>query len=155
MDTINGLPAHPLLVHFAIVGVLATGVVALAVALWPRARTRLGVFPSILALVTLIVLPITTSAGESLEHTLPPTDAMEKHTELGDELILFVGPLFGLVALLWLLRLPAVTDRLPLSPKALTVLDVVVRVATAALAIAALVMVVLVGDSGARAVWGG
>ena len=155
MDTINGLPAHPLLVHFAIVGVLATGAVALVVALWPHARARLGVFPSILALVTLIVLPITTSAGESLEHKLPSTEAIEKHTALGDELILFVGPLFGLVALLWLLRLPAVTGRLPLPPKALAALDVVVRVLTAALAIAAIVMVILVGDSGARAVWGG
>lgn len=155
MDTINGLPAHPLLVHFAIVGVLATAVVAVVVALWPRARTYLGFFPALLALVTLIFLPITTTAGEALEEKLPHTDALEKHTSLGDELILTVGPLFAVVALLWLLQLPAVTDRIPLSPKALTILDVVVRVATVAVGIAAFVMVILVGDSGARAVWGG
>ncbi|MBM7368207.1 DUF2231 domain-containing protein [Gordonia hydrophobica] len=155
METLNGLPAHPLFVHFAIVGVLAAGLVAIAVAVWPRARTALGVFPAILTLVTLIVVPLTTSAGEALEKRFPPSDTLQKHTTLGDELILYVGPLFGLVALLWLLRLPAVTQRLPLSEKALTIIDVVVRVATAAVAVAAIVMVIRIGDSGARAVWGG
>lgn len=111
MDTINGLPAHPLLVHFAIVGVLATAVVAATIALWPRARQRLGVFPTVLALVCLILVPITTSAGESLEAMFPQTEAIERHAELGDELILLVGPLFGLLALLWLVRLPAVAGR--------------------------------------------
>ncbi|MGB3304291.1 DUF2231 domain-containing protein [Gordonia sp. (in: high G+C Gram-positive bacteria)] len=154
MDTINGLPAHPLLVHFVVVAVPVAALVAIAIAAWPRARQALGAFPSLLALVTLIAVPITTSAGESLEKTLPETPQLQRHAELGDELILAVGPLFGLVALLYLLQLPAVTARLPLSESALKWLDVTVRVATVAAAIAALIMVVLAGDSGAKSVWG-
>ncbi|NLG45062.1 DUF2231 domain-containing protein [Gordonia sp. (in: high G+C Gram-positive bacteria)] len=155
MDTINGLPAHPLLVHFVVVAVPVTALVAIAVAVWPRARTALAVFPSILALVTLIAVPITTSAGEALKEKVGHSEAVEKHAALGDELILAVGPLFGLVALLWLLQLPAVTERLPLSTKTIATIDVVVRAATVAAAVAAIIMVILVGDSGARAVWGG
>lgn len=155
MDTINGLPAHPLLVHFVVVAVPVTALVAIAIAVWPRARIALGVFPSILALVTLIAVPITTSAGEALEKKVGSTPQLEQHTQLGDELILAVGPLFGLIALLQLLRYPFVTERIPLSDKTIGVVDAVVRVAVVAAAIASLVMVVLVGDSGARAVWGG
>lgn len=155
MDTINGLPAHPLLVHFVVVAVPVTALVAIAVAVWPRARTALAVFPSILALVTLIAVPITTSAGEALKEKVGHSEAVEKHAALGDELILAVGPLFGLVALLWLLQLPAVTERLPLSTTTIATIDVVVRAATVAAAVATIVMVILVGDSGARAVWGG
>ncbi|EGD54086.1 DUF2231 domain-containing protein [Gordonia neofelifaecis] len=155
MDTINGLPAHPLLVHFVVVAVPVTALVAIAIAVWPKARTALGVFPAILALVTLIAVPITTTAGESLEKKVGSTPQLEHHTELGDELILTVGPLFGLMALLYLLQLPVVTDRLPLSEKVIGWIDIAARVATVAAAIAAIVMVFLVGESGARAVWGG
>lgn len=155
MDTINGLPAHPLLVHFVVVAVPVTALVAIAIAVWPRARTALGIFPAILALLTLVAVPITTSAGEALEEKVGHTAAVEKHAALGDELILAVGPLFGLVALLWILGLPAVTARLPLSARAIVAVDVVARIATIAAAVAAIVMVILVGDSGARAVWGG
>lgn len=155
MDTINGIPAHPLLVHFVVIAVPVTALVAIAIAVWPRARKALNAFPPILALITLIAVPITTSAGESLEKSLPETAQLQHHAELGDELILAVGPLFGIMALLYLLQLPIVTSRLPLSASALKWLDVGVRVVTVAAAIAALIMVILVGDSGAKSVWGG
>lgn len=155
MNTINGLPAHPLLVHLVVVAVPVTAVVAIVIALWPRARTALNAFPAVLGLLTLIAVPITTSAGESLEKSQPPTQDLTRHAQLGDQLILAVGPLFGLLALLYFLQLPAVTGRLPLSDAVIARIDVAARALTVVAAIASIVMVVLVGDSGARSVWGG
>lgn len=157
VDTIAGLPAHPLLVHAAVVLVPFAAVVAIVAVLWPRARRWLGLTPPIAALVALIVVPITTSAGEALEKTVPATPTLSEHTHDGDQLILWVGPLFGLVALWWLLTSAAVAayrDRW-LGVRAQRWLQIAVAVATVAVAVGTIVMVVRIGDLGARAVWGG
>ena len=41
MSLINGLPAHPLLVHFIVVLALLTAALAVLCAVWPAARQRL------------------------------------------------------------------------------------------------------------------
>ncbi|WP_341268242.1 hypothetical protein [Gordonia malaquae] len=153
MDTFNGLPAHPLFVHAVVVGVPATALAALVIAIWPRARAKLGVVPTVLAFATLIAVPITTSAGEALEGKVGPSAALADHARLGDQLILAVGPLFGLIALLWLLPLPSVHSRIPLSNKTIGIIDRAARIATAVVAIAAAILILRVGDSGAKSAW--
>ncbi|MDL9937653.1 hypothetical protein QSJ18_12930 [Gordonia sp. ABSL1-1] len=158
MSTINGIPAHPLFVHFVVIAVPVTALLAIVVVCWPAARRYLGIFPAILALLTLIAVPITTSAGEWLEDQIaaqgPVPQAVADHAEKGDTLILAVGPLFGLIALWWLLFYDKVIDRVPLSPAVVRVVRIVVGVLTVVVAIAAIVAVIRVGDSGAHAVWG-
>ena len=44
MDTIAGLPAHPLFVHLAVVAIPLTAVLAILASIWPAARRRLGWF---------------------------------------------------------------------------------------------------------------
>ncbi|MFW0786234.1 DUF2231 domain-containing protein [Gordonia sp. CPCC 206044] len=154
MDTINGIPAHPLLVHFVVVAVPIAAILAVVVVLWPRARTYLGVAPALIALVTLIALPITTSAGESLAAKFPASEEIATHADRGESVIYAVGPLFGLLVVWWLLFSPLVLDRVSLSAGVLMGARVVVGVATVAAAAASLVLVILTGDSGAQAVWG-
>ncbi|MFZ2509636.1 MAG: DUF2231 domain-containing protein [Gordonia sp. (in: high G+C Gram-positive bacteria)] len=154
MDTIVGLPLHPLIVHLVVVIVPVTALVGVAVSVWPRARTYLGWFPPLLALVALIAVPIASSAGEALEEKVPGTSAIERHAELGDIVILGVGPLFGLMALQWLLDQSVVYRRIPLSDDALVWVRRGTGAAVIVAAIASIWLVVLAGDTGARAVWG-
>ena len=90
MTTVNGLPAHVLLVHVVVVLVPLTSVVLLLVALWPAARPRLAVAGAVLGVITLVSVPVTTDAGEWLEHRLPSTPLLRAHTELGDYLLPWV-----------------------------------------------------------------
>lgn len=153
MDTIAGLPLHPLVVHFVVIAVPVTALVGIVVSLWPRARTYLGWFPPLLALVALIAVPIASSAGEALKATMRSTAAVERHAELGDIVILGVGPLFGLMALQWLLH-PFVYGRIPLSDDVLVWVRRGTGAAVIVAALASIWLVVLAGDTGARAVWG-
>lgn len=151
METFAGLPLHPLAVHFVVVVVPVAALVGIAVTLWPRARTYLGWFPPLLALIALISVPIASTAGEALEHSLAPSSAIEHHASYGDAVILAVGPLFGALAMQWLLGLPRVAA-MGDDPR-LRGLRWFAALAVIAAAIASIVMVVLAGDSGARAVW--
>ena len=157
MTTIAGLPAHPLFVHLAVVAIAVAALLAILAAIWPAARTRLGFLTPLVAVVALIVTPLTTSSGEALEEQVPRTAALHHHTELGDQMIYWVAPLFVLVVLFWALRIDAVTERL----RFLSTADaqrwsaVILGAGCVVIGIGTLVMVTLVGDSGARAVWGG
>src|SRR3954453_15749986 len=87
MTTIGGLPAHILLVH-AVVGLVpVTALLVVLVAVWPAARRRLTWAAAALAVVTLIVVPVTTEAGEWLEHRVERTALLRGHTELGDRML--------------------------------------------------------------------
>ncbi|NMO02972.1 hypothetical protein HH308_17305 [Gordonia sp. TBRC 11910] len=159
MDTINGLPAHPLLVHVVVVMIPLAALAAIVSAVWPRARVWLGPTPAILSLIALIFLPLVTSAGESLEHSLGvvPTGPLADHVEWGDKVILLVGPLFGLTALWWLLtsdRVSALRGRY-LGDGAAKWVRSAVAVLTVIVALGSLAITIRVGDLGAQSVWGG
>ena len=61
MSTVNGLPAHILLNHFIVVLGPLTAVLAIICALWPAARQRLIWLVLLLALITLVLTPVTAS----------------------------------------------------------------------------------------------
>lgn len=86
MSTINGLPAHALLVHFIVVLAPLTAIVS---AVWVSARQRLVWLVFALAVVTSILTPLTTQAGEWLENRSGRTPLLRAHTELGDTMIYF------------------------------------------------------------------
>lgn len=157
--TIAGLPLHPLVVHAAVVFIPLAAVLGIVFAVAPRWRwlTR---WPTAALSVAVVGLGfLATSSGESLEESSAASveRAVEEHAERGDALAwLLVG--FAVLAVLgayalsgttalasgkgaWQSRIPALEKVMP----ALLVLG----------ALAVLVMVVLVGDSGARAVWTG
>ena len=86
MTTLDGLPAHILLVHLVVVLIPATALTVLLVAVWPAAR-RAAVPVAVLAILTAILVPVTTEAGEWLEHRVASTPLIRAHTELGDYLL--------------------------------------------------------------------
>jgi len=100
LSTFQGLPAHILLVHFIVVLAPLTAILAILCALWPRARRHLTWLVLILAAVNTVLTPLTTDAGEWLEHRTRPTELLHIHTELGDTMLYFsIGLLVAAVLL--------------------------------------------------------
>lgn len=149
MSTINGLPAHVLLVHIIVVLVPLTAVLAIVSALWPAARRRLIWLLVVLSAFNVVMTPITTDAGEWLEHRIGRSPALHAHTKLGDTMIYFVLALLVAVLLLLLAHLRETRNR----PVGRALVGVVAVIAIAA-GVAATVQVYRIGDSGAKATWG-
>ncbi|MET9486830.1 DUF2231 domain-containing protein [Nocardia sp. NPDC006630] len=150
MSTISGLPAHVLLVHAIVVLVPLTAVLLVVCAIWPAARRR-WIWPAAgLAVLVVALTPLTTDAGEWLQQRLGSTPAIERHVNLGEEMLYFVAPLLIPAALLaWMQVLEGRGNSLG---RAVKVLVAVIALAAGA---AAVLQTYRVGDSGAHAVWGG
>lgn len=162
----NGLPAHVLFVHFVVVLVPLTALLAIACAVRPSWARRLGLALPVLGLVTLGMVPVTTHAGEWLEKRVGDTPLLQKHTELGDGLLPWATGLFLVTALVWWLgrRTPADPAAAPASGTSgggsltwasSTWFRVIAAVVTAVIAVGAVVDVYRIGDSGAKAAWTG
>ncbi|MUM16882.1 hypothetical protein FZI91_20805 [Mycobacterium sp. CBMA271] len=148
MNTIGGLPAHVLLVHFVVVLAPLTAVLEILCGLSVAVRSRLVWLVAALSAVTLTLTPITTSAGEWLfdreEH---PSEALLTHTERGDWMLVFSGALvLGAIVL-------AIAHRLDVSPERLGP-HLAVAALVLVLGVVSIVGVIRIGDSGAKAVWG-
>src|SRR5690554_6908234 len=88
MDWVIGdLPLHPLLVHVTVVLIPLAALTVVLAALWPAARRRLGLLPPILALLALIAVPVTTSAGKWLAERVAATPLVERHEALGESML--------------------------------------------------------------------
>lgn len=179
MTTVNGLPAHILLVH-AIVVLLPLSALLLAVSsVWPTARGKLAGFNAVLGVFVVILVPITTNAGEWLERRVPSTPLLRDHTELGDTALWAAIPVAVLALVVWWRQrentglaktgevevakgadaagatvATAVGRKTYLAPASTKVTTVIAVVAVLA-AGAAIYDVYRVGDSGAQASWQG
>lgn len=150
MSTFRGLPAHVLLVHGMVVLVPLTAALLIICALWPRARKHFIWLAAAGAVTVTVLTPVTTNAGEWLEHKLGSSPAIEKHAELGDDLLYYIVPLLIAAVALVLVHLREGRNK-PVGRAVLAVVAVLVVAAGAT----ATVQTYRVGDSGARAVWSG
>ncbi|WP_028645124.1 DUF2231 domain-containing protein [Nocardioides sp. URHA0020] len=145
---IFGLPIHPLLVHATVVFVPLAVVLVIGAVLVPRFRAWAGPLPAAVSLVALILTPLSTASGENLEHDLPHSALIERHAELGDQLLLFTIALFVFAAgFWWMTRTGADRSRLP------SWLVMVVGTLAIVTAVATGVQVARIGHSGAEAAW--
>jgi hypothetical protein len=150
LSTIQGLPAHILLVHVIVVLIPLTAVLASLGAVWPAARRRLIWLIAVLAAGLAVLTPVTTEAGEWLEHRLNSTDLLRTHTSLGDTM-----PYFSVALLIGVGLLVTVHVRDQRGRPLPTVVAVVFAVVTLTVSAAAIVQVYRVGDSGSRSAWSG
>jgi hypothetical protein len=143
-----GLPIHPLLVHATVVFVPLAVVMVIGAVLVPRFRAWAGPLPAVVSLVALILTPLSTASGESLEHDLPHSQLIERHAELGDQLLFFTIALFVFAAgFWWLTRRGAGGTQLP------SWVVMVVGALAVVTALATGVQVARIGHSGAEAAW--
>ncbi|WNV84829.1 DUF2231 domain-containing protein [Umezawaea sp. Da 62-37] len=167
MNTVNGLPTHILLVHAIIVLLPLSALLLMLSALWPVLRRRLAGPNAILSLVVLALVPVTTDAGEWLEHRVQFSALIRTHTELGDTALFVAIPVALLALVIWwrgressTIRTedtqtgaPA-TQRTFLAPSSAAV-GAVIAVLSILAAGAAVYDIYLTGDSGAQATWQG
>lgn len=143
---IAGLPLHPLVVHAVVVLVPLTALALVLGALFPAIRKRLGLATPIAALVLLALVPVTVLAGEALAQRVGPIPAVVHHAELGRMLWPWALALFLVAAGQWAWHRLGAPGRA--ARAVIAVLAVVVGTGST-------IMVVLIGEAGARAVWGG
>jgi hypothetical protein len=144
-DTIAGLPLHPLAVHAVVVLLPLTALATIAVAVRPAWRAASGP----VAVVALLLVPVTIVAkqsGEALQRRLSSLMAdgsvvAADHGQKGSLVPLVAIALFGAALLVWFSR----------TRRALTIPAIVVAVVVG---LGTIGWCVVVGDSGARAVWG-
>lgn len=148
-ETAFGLPLHPLIVHGTVVIVPLAALTVLLAVLWPRFRNWAGPLPAGLAVVGLVLVPLSTSSGENLERSVRETELVERHAELGEQLLPFVAVLAVAAIGLWLIgrRERAGSS----SPKLLLVVLAALAVLAA---VGTTVQVVRIGHSGAESAWG-
>lgn len=173
-DQINDLPAHILLVHLVVVLVPMTALLAAGASVWPNLRARLGIALPLLGLVSLILVPVTTNAGEWLLENkfgvekdnidqLPDEAPIRDHVELADDLLPWVIGLFVITLLVWATGLPAVRSRLfgpgpgtAVKPARRSLIaTVLVAVLAVGVGIGVVQQVIRTGDSGSESVWQG
>ncbi|MFF0160394.1 DUF2231 domain-containing protein [Streptomyces sp. NPDC005263] len=156
MSLVNGLPAHILLVHFVVVLVPLTALALVVCAIRPKAAQRMGVVLPLLALVTLVSVPLTTQAGEWLEAHVDGNALVRRHAELGDGLLPWAGGLFLLAVAVWWATGRAAASGSGASGSArwsATPVRVAAAVLSLVVAAGAVVDVYRIGDSGAKAAW--
>ncbi len=152
--SIAGMPLHPLLVHATVVIVPAAALSVLLAAAWPRFRRWAGPLPLGLALAGLVLDPLSTASGESLEHQVGESALIEQHSELAEGLLPWLIVLVVMAAALygwhWRQRRRELENE---APSARAWVPVVISVLAVVAALGTSVQVVLIGHSGAKATW--
>ena len=154
---IGGLPLHPLVVHAAVVFTPLAVLAAVVFALWPRHRwlTR---WPTLLLTVAAAgSVVLARLSGEALVEARPELARLvADHQERANVLVPLVLGLLVVVAVgAWSLGGPsALASGAGARESRVAALDKVLPALLVVVAVAVLVMVVLTGDSGSRAVWG-
>ncbi|MEV7227810.1 DUF2231 domain-containing protein [Polymorphospora sp. NPDC051019] len=156
-DEFMGLPAHPLLVHAAVVFVPLLAVVGIVYGFVPRARTRIGWAAVLLAVAAPVSALFSKISGEALEERLITAgygqeilDKVNEHQAYGD--LTFWFSLALAIAIGALVFLTTRGERGPHVPAWVpTVLAVLVTI----FGVVTMIYVYLTGETGAQAVWSG
>lgn len=142
METIFGLPTHPLVVHAAVVLLPLAALGGLVMGFSARFSVRFGPLVVAVAGVAVIASGVAKLSGEELSETVP---APEAHVQAGNLLPLAALAFFVLVLALWLL------DRRAARTLGTQILAVVVIAG----AIILTGWAIRAGHTGAEAVWQG
>lgn len=155
LDSLFGLPAHPLIVHAAVVLVPLAAIGTIAIAFWPAARRRIGWVVVGVALVGTISCYLASKSGESLKENVPHTAAVADHAEEGDGAALFGAAVFvGAAAIMGIdeVRRRQRAAGQDEDPRLRTV-AIAAGVVAIVLSLLGGARIVQVGHSGAKAVW--
>jgi uncharacterized membrane protein len=176
-EFIDGLPVHPLVIHFVVVLLVIAVLGGVLTAVWPAVRRRYGWLAFAAALVGTLLVPVATNSGENLAGRLPANDLITEHERLGDMMLWWaIGLTVALGALMVVHTMATrkATAKVPVAvgaagaeaeqeetrqetkPQASAlILMIVLAVVTVGVAVGTGIHVYRVGDAGARAVWEG
>lgn len=146
LDTISGIPSHPLFVHAPVVLIPFVGFAAIALAFRPGWRTMLGWWPTVAAGVCLIATLLAVGSGNEFDQRIDGVVDTERHKSLALTTLALVAVFFGGTVAQRLLRNSDGRSR-PVE-RAATLLVVV----SAGMAVW---WMFLTGEEGARITWSG
>lgn len=150
--TILGLPAHPLIVHGAVVGIPLAALGVIAYVVRPSLRDRLWLPLLVTVVLAWLFSFLAGSTGETLEHALKQSHFIEDHKMWADRLGLAVHVL-GTSAVIALVADRWKQLRAASFPTSVGVLRRVALPVSVLAAVASLIMVGIVGHLGAKAAW--
>ncbi|GAB3589627.1 hypothetical protein GCM10027446_02520 [Angustibacter peucedani] len=161
LDTVFGLPTHALVVHATVVMVPLAALLVALTAISRRVRSWAGYLPLAAAVLALVLVPLSTSTGESLERRVEHNALVEAHTRMADGLLPFVVLLtVAAVGLLYVHLRERDADHVPsrLRPlvrggQAPRALVAVVLVVAAVGSVGTVVQTARIGHAGAKAAW--
>jgi hypothetical protein len=144
LDTFNGLPVHPVVVHAVVVLLPLVAVLAIVMVISARFSRRFG--PIVVAL-GFVSVGASVVAKESGEQLLRRVEALPTHVELGDRLPVLAGVYFLVLLGFWLFDrgIPGNRRR----PAFVVILGIVLALASVLICL----QVYAVGHSGAEGVW--
>ena len=149
IENLFGLPAHPLVVHAAVILLPLAAIGLILVAAIPRARRLYAPIVLGVALAATVAVGLAQQSGESLEERVDETELVEEHAEQGESVLPWAIALTVVSALV--AAEPYLRNRSGRLPP---------RVVTAVLLGASLIVgvgatwtVIDVGHSGAKSVW--
>ena len=149
VEELFGLPAHPLVVHAAVVLLPLAAIATVLCAAVPRARRHYAAVGLTFALAAMIAVGLAQGSGEALEERVDETELVEEHTDQGESVLPWsIGVTVAAAAVT---AAPFVARRRPSIP-ARTVTAVLLAGSLVAGA-GAIWTVAEVGHSGARATW--
>ncbi len=156
MESLFGIPSHPLFVHLPVVVIPVAAVVAVVLAFSPPLRPRLSSWLAGLVGVGLLSTFLATRSGEAFYDAIEDRigELAETHEELGRQTLILVALFFVAAAI------TAIVDRLAARSPGddqgqLRLPATVLAVGTALLGIVAAAWMVRTGHEGARIVWDG
>ena len=155
LDSLFGLPAHPLVVHIAVVLVPLAALGTIAIAFWGAARRRIGWIVVALAFVAFVGCFLAKQSGEALQNSVRNTAAVNAHVEMADGgtvagLAVFIGAAGVMVVdLIVGQRTKRKQSALPLQKQA----PMIVGALAVLLALFGSVRIIQIGHSGAKSTW--
>lgn len=154
----NGVPLHVLFIHVVVVLVPLAALAAVLAAVWPAARRRIGIVAPLLAFAALVMVPITVEAGEWLALRVAATPLLGEHMTLARTLLPWAIALFVFSAVQWgwhrfVLTPGARWSARLRSTTARTAITGVITILVIGVALSATFAVIIIGESGSRAVW--
>lgn len=151
LESLFGLPAHPLVVHAAVVLLPLAALITILTAAVPRGRRHYAPVALGMALVATVAVGLAQGSGESLEERVDETELVEEHTEQGEQVLPWAIALA--IAAAGVTAAPTAMRRYSaLAPSRVTAVLVVAALITG---LGATVTVIDVGHSGAKATWDG
>jgi uncharacterized membrane protein len=153
-DQINGLPVHALVLHAAVMFVPLLAICAIAYAVVPRFRPRLGWAVGLLAIAAPVTTFVAKESGEKLLDRLVAQGLKGRGAEILNDhmgfgtLTFWFSLALGVISLIMVFATGRQASSLP------KVADVALSVVMVALAVVSGYYVFRTGDSGATAVWG-
>lgn len=155
LDSLFGLPAHPLVVHAAVILVPLAAIGTIVIAVWPAARRRVGWIVAGIGVVGFFFAFLAKESGEALLATTTVTEAVQAHADMGTWGVIGAFLVGGSACSVMLFNLFVdERDRRGLREISLTrPLRTMVAVFAVVLSVFGTVLVINVGHSGATATW--